>query len=162
MLGYGNNTVTAAGYTNKITTRHGDDTIVAGDGNATVSSGAGDDTITLAGWSNLLDAGAGHNTVTIWNGGNDTFILHGGGTDDISGYTLGSGDVFDLRQVLPEANASLQFDSTGNWAGSGIAAGFAHVQVSAEIGEAGPQVNTVEHGQRGWEQRYQPHGFDQP
>ncbi|MBV9248851.1 MAG: collagen-like protein [Acetobacteraceae bacterium] len=75
-----------------------------------VITGAGDDTIQISGSNIMVDAGAGTNNIFILAGGSDSFVLHATGTDVISGFSIASKDVLDMRSLLSEAKLSLGTD----------------------------------------------------
>ena len=110
-----------------------EDTLAAASGQITISTS-----------NSVTDPGAGSYAIRFAAGaGNDTLVLHSGGTDQITGFDPSAGDVLDLpsllsgaqltaQDVLPNlgsyfsisdqgADAVLLFDPAGHGAGSAVA-----------------------------------------
>ena len=109
---------------------------------AGTSSSAG--TVSISASNSQIDPGAGsYRMQFLANSGNDTIMLHGGGSDAISGFNMAAGDSLDLRSLIAEshldltnvsanleayvtvsdqgANAALFFDPSGHGGGSVVA-----------------------------------------
>ena len=107
-----------------------------------ISHGVG--AITISASNSVIDPGVGSYKMQFLSGiRNDTVVLHAGGSDEISGFNIGAGDVLDLRTLIGEmhlnlatvaakigsyvtvfdqgANAQLLFDPSGNHGGSVVA-----------------------------------------
>jgi hypothetical protein len=92
----------------------------------------------------VIDPGAGNYKMQFLPGtSGDTVVLHVGGSDEISGFNMGAGDVLDLRTLIAEThldlttvaanigsyvtvsdqgtNADLLFDPSGHGRGSMVA-----------------------------------------
>jgi hypothetical protein len=103
-----------------------------------------DDAITISGSGVMVELGAGSSKLQFLPGSSDeTVVLQAGGTDEISGFNPGVGDVLDLRTLIAQshidlatvsanvgayvtvsdqgANADLLFDPTGHGGGSVVA-----------------------------------------
>jgi hypothetical protein len=102
------------------------------------------DTITISASNSVIDPGAGNYKMQFLPGtSGDTVVLHVGGSDEISGFNMGAGDVLDLRTLIAEThldlttvaanigsyvtvsdqgtNADLLFDPSGHGRGSMVA-----------------------------------------
>ena len=110
----------------------------------TPSPPSANDLITISTSNSVIDPGSGSHTIQFIVGTSaDTVVLHSGGTDQITGFNLGAGNVLDLRSLLSEvqlnaqdvlpnlgsyftiadqgADAELLFDSLGHSGGSAVA-----------------------------------------
>ncbi|MFV0302836.1 MAG: calcium-binding protein [Paracoccus sp. (in: a-proteobacteria)] len=79
----GNDTITGSSGANKLEGRDGNDTLIGGDGDDLLLGGNGSDT---------LSGGSGADTFRLLNGES--------GTDTISDFNTGQGDVLDLADLL--------------------------------------------------------------
>jgi hypothetical protein len=94
--------VTAHGGGQRLVATNSNSTLVGDGAGDEYFGGRGNDTITANGAPSTVYGGTGTNTITL-HGAPDTVVLEQGGTDNISGFKLGNGDVLDLRQVVAEA-----------------------------------------------------------
>jgi hypothetical protein len=101
-------------------------------------------TITISASNRVIDPGAGSYRMQFLPGtSGDTVVAHAGGSDEISGFNIGAGDVLDLRTLIAEmhlnpatvaanigayltvadqgANADVLFDPSGHHGGSLVA-----------------------------------------
>jgi hypothetical protein len=101
-------------------------------------------TITISASNRVIDPGAGSYKMQFLPGtSGDTVVAHAGGSDEISGFNIGAGDVLDLRTLIAEmhlnpatvaanigayltvadqgANADVLFDPSGHHGGSLVA-----------------------------------------
>jgi hypothetical protein len=66
------------------------------------------DTIALSGSGFTVEFGAGYDKLQFLSGaGDETVVLQAGGTDEISGFNLGTGDVLDLRTLIAQSHLDL-------------------------------------------------------
>jgi large repetitive protein len=66
------------------------------------------DSIALSGSGFTVEFGAGYDKLQFLSGaGNETVVLQAGGTDEISGFNLGAGDVLDLRTLIAQSHLDL-------------------------------------------------------
>ena len=146
--GSGNNTIFAGGSGDTITTGDGNNLIQAFAGGAHITTGSGNDTIRIAGTGSVVNAGGGANRIEDSGSGN-TFVLPdaGSGSDDIYGYVLSTGDLFDLRGALQAAGWNGAQSSLGNYLHTASANGGADTNILVAAGGtgSGSVVGTV-HG----------------
>ncbi|MEZ5838590.1 MAG: Ig-like domain-containing protein [Geminicoccaceae bacterium] len=84
----------------------GADSLYGGADNDTLHGGGGADILVGGGGDDILDGGMGDDTLT-GNRGADRFVIaHAGGTDTITDFHAGQGDVIDLGELLTGAGDS--------------------------------------------------------
>ncbi len=66
------------------------------------------DSIVISGSGFTVELGAGYDKLQFLSGaGDETVVLQAGGTDEISGFNLGTGDVLDLRTLIAQSHLDL-------------------------------------------------------
>jgi hypothetical protein len=66
------------------------------------------DSIAISGSGFTVQFGAGYDKLQFLSGSSDeTVVLHAGGTDEITGFNPGAGDVLDLRTLIAQSHLDL-------------------------------------------------------
>src|SRR6185312_13670656 len=112
----GDHMIFIGGTGNAVTATGGTETIQAYQGGNALTAGASDDTLRFAGANNSVDAGGGNNLL-FDSGTNNTIVLPGAsqGYDDIYGYTMTNGDMFDMRAMLSGTGWNGDLAGIGNF-----------------------------------------------
>ena len=142
----GDHMIFISGTGDTLSATGGTETVQAYTGGNSITTGAGDDTIRVAGSGNTINAGSGNNLISDSGSGN-TIVLPGGnlGSDNIYGWVMQNGDVFDLRPLLAATGWNGNAGTIGNYVQVSVSGNNAVVSVdpSGVAGGASYSVATL-------------------
>jgi serralysin len=129
-----------------LTATGGTESVQSYQGGNSITTGSGNDTIRVAGSGNTINAGSGSNMISD-SGANNTIVLPGAsqGNDNIYGWVMQNGDVFDLRPLLSTTGWNRNASTIGNYVQVSVSGNNAVISVdpSGVAGGASYSVATL-------------------